>query len=314
MTNLGYVWLDDMDQAFAAAGLPFVPVDAHPSDATGSPSWRVRGRPVGTGDGFAPSGVVCHHTASPAGTTPATDIAVIMAGNGSAPGPISQCYIGRDAVLYLIAAGRANHAGSGMRPGVDFVCTDQNARNVGIEVGNNGVGEPWSDAVCETYARTVAALCEWYGWPTPAVYLHNTTGPPSGGCNSKIDPAGSWTRQRDLTTQTWHLPTWHGFVDEHRGAQPPLPPSEDDMPTPIGFITCNAGTVAHHADGSTYTVLVDGTTFYVMPGGGLQWMVNPNQLATKVSVLASAGLRTDTWSTPVGDPEVFGLLVGPKPQ
>jgi len=52
---------------------------------------------------------------------------------------------------------------------------------------------------------------------------------------------------------------------------------------------------------------------YVMPGGGLQWIRDPGQLATKQSVLAQAGLRTDTWSTPVGDPDVFGLLLGAKP-
>jgi len=308
-----YVWLTDLDSALLTAGVPFTPIDAHPSDATGSPTWRTRGRPEGTGDGFFPDGVVCHHTASPEGTSAATDIAVILSGNGSAPGPISQLFIGRDAVLYLLAAGRANHAGSGMRPGVDFTCTDQNARNVGIEVGNNGVGESWSDAVCELYGATVAALLEWYGWPTSSVYLHNTVGPPSQGCNSKIDPAGPWTRQRDLTSQTWHLPTWQAFVDEHRGAPAPLPPESESMPTPIGFITCNAGTVGHHVDGSEYRSPVDGTTFYVMPGGGLQWMRTPEQLATKMSVLSQAGLRTDTWSTPVGDPDVFGILTGTKP-
>lgn len=309
-----YTWLTDLDAALNAAGVPFVEVPASPADATGAASWRTRGRPVGTGDGFFPDGVVCHHTASPAGTSAQTDLRVILSGNSQAPGPIAQLYIGRDAVLYLVAAGRANHAGSGRRPGIDFVCTDMNARNVGIEVGNNGVGEPWSDAVCELYAATVAALCEWYGWPTSSVYFHATVGPPSGGCNSKIDPAGPWTRQRDLTSQTWDLPTWLSFVDEHRGqTHPPQPPGDDDMPTPIGFVTCNAGTVGHHVDGSEWRAPVDGTTFYVMPGGGLQWMRTPDQLATKVSVLSQAGLRTDTWSTPVGDPDVFGILVGAKP-
>lgn len=310
-----YVWLTDLGAALNASGVGYVEVPAHPSDATGASSWRTRGRPEGTGDGFFPDGIVCHHTASPAGTTAATDLRVILSGNGDAPGPISQLYIGRDAVLYLVAAGRANHAGSGMRPGLDFVCTDMNARNVGIEVGNNGVGEPWSDEVCDLYGRTVAALLDWYGWDLGHVYLHNTTGPPSGGCNSKIDPAGPWTRQRDLTSQTWDLGTWHAFVAERQGHRPtpPQPPEDDDMATPVGFITCNAGTVGHHVDGSEWRAPVDGTTFYVTPGGGLQWMRTPEQLATKQSVLAQAGLRTDTWSTPVGDPDVFGLLVGAKP-
>lgn len=223
-----YRWLTDMDEALRAAGVDFVEVGYSSADPTGADSWRTRGRPYTTGD-FDPSGVTCHHTASPAGTDAATDLRCILAGNGSAPGPISQTMIGRDAVLYLVAAGRANHAGSGIRPGIDSWCTDQNAHNLGIEVSNNGVGERWSDAVTDLYAATVAALCEWYGWATPAVYLHATTGPPYGGCNSKIDPAGPWQRQPDLVgSTTWDLPTWHAYVDEHRAGQPTPPPVADN--------------------------------------------------------------------------------------
>jgi hypothetical protein len=229
-----YRWLTDMDQALAAAGIDYVEVGPSPADATGASSWRTRGRPASTGQWDA-QGVLCHHTASPAGTPPANDIRVILAGNAEAPGPISQLYIGRDAVLYIIAAGRANHGGRGRRPGIDTGgCADMNAVLLGIEVGNNGVGERWSDPVTDLYASTVAALCEWYGWPTSNVYMHATTGPPSGGCNSKIDPAGPWQRQATLTRETWDLNTWRAFVDEHRGGPPsPTPPDPggDDVLT-----------------------------------------------------------------------------------
>jgi len=217
-----YRWLDDLDDALAAGGVLFEPVPFSNSDPTGAAGWWERGRPASTGD-FDVSGVLCHHTASPAGCDAATDLRVILAGNGDAPGPISQLYIGRDAVCYLVAAGRANHGGGGRRPGIDSSCTDMNAALVGIEVGNNGVGERWPDAQTDLYAAVVAALCSWYGWPTSAVYLHGTTGPPSGGCNSKIDPAGPWARQPDLVGSTmWNLDVWRGFVDEHRGQ--PIPP------------------------------------------------------------------------------------------
>jgi hypothetical protein len=311
-----YRWLDALDQAFTAAGIPYVEVPFSYSDPTKAESWRTRGRPPATGQ-FDPTGVLCHHTASPAGTLPSTDLRVILAGNGSAPGPISQLYIGRDARLYLIAAGRANHGGKGRRPGIDGSCADMNAALIGIEVGNNGTGERWADPVTDLYARTVVALCDWYGWATPDVYLHATTGPPEGGCNEKIDPAGPWQRQPGLVgSTTWDLAIWRSFIDEHRGPAPPTPqpPSgDDDMPTPIGFITCDAGTRGHHIDGSVYEVKITGTFFYVMPGGTIQWIHDGGELATKQAVNGGAGLRTDTWNTPVGDPDVFGMLVGDVP-
>lgn len=85
------------------------------------------------------------------------------------------------------------------------------------------------------------------------------------------------------------------------------------MPTPCGFITCNAGTVGHHVDGSEYRVQIDGTYFRVNSGGTIQWVHDGPELSTMQSVMAGAGLRSDTWNTPVDDPDVFGFLVGNTP-
>jgi len=301
-----YRWLHDMDQALAAHGIPYVE----------EPNWRTTGRPASDFQ-FNPQGVLCHHTASPAGTSDRTDINVIQAGNSSAPGPISQLYIGRSGTLYLIAAGRANHGGKGIRPGWDSSCQDMNELLLGIEGGNNGVGEHWSDAQTTIYGQVVNALCEWYGWEIGAqVFLHATTGPPNQGCNSKIDPAGPWQRQPELTHQTWDLGIWRQFCIE-QGAGPgpgptPPPPGDDDMPTPCGFIQCNAGTTGHHVDGSGYSCPVNGTTFRVNPGGTIQW-VHAGELDDQVAILNAAGARTDTWNGAVGSPDSFGRLVGDKP-
>jgi hypothetical protein len=245
--------LTDLGQAFDAAGLSWVGVGASPYDPTGAADWTTRGRPASTGD-FRPAGVLCHHTASPAGTSAQTDLNVILAGNAEAPGPIGQCYVGRDAVLYVVAAGRGNHGGRGIRPGVDSTCSDMNLHLLGIEVGNDG-----------TYARTVAALIDWYGWPLEAVYLHATTGPPSGGCNSKIDPAGPWHRQPNLPgggAGTWDLDVWRAFVAEQLpGPGPtPRPPQGDLMLTLfqctdawgcfLGFSVGGVGQLVEWTDGA----------------------------------------------------------------
>lgn len=270
-----YRWLTDLDQALAAGGVEFYEVPYSAADPTGAASWRTRGRPASTGQ-FDVAGVLCHHTASPAGTTPATDIRVILAGNSEAPGPISQLYIGRDAVCYLIAAGRANHAGKGRRPGLDVGgCADMNALTIGIEVGNNGVGERWSDAVTDLYAATVAALAEWYGWATSAVFFHATTGPPAGGCNSKIDPAGPWQLQPELVgSTTWHLPTWLAFVDDHRSAdtRPPTPTPSPGGPQVLTIFQCSdawAGFLGFSSGGVGQLVeWVDGPTAAYYKGLG----------------------------------------------
>jgi hypothetical protein len=213
--------LTDLGDALDAAGVPWTGVGYSPVDPTGAADWTSRGRPASTGP-FNPAGVLCHHTASPAGTTAAADLNVILCGNGSAPGPISQLYISRSAELYVVAAGRANHGGTGSRPGVDAGCTDMNAVLVGIEVGNDGVGERWPDPVCELYGRTVAALLDHYGWDLGQVFLHATTGPQCG--NHKIDPAGPWTRQPDLPgggAGTWNVATWREWCGQYVGDNPP---------------------------------------------------------------------------------------------
>lgn len=222
-------WLDDLDQALAAAGIPYTEIGPVSFDPTGASSWRDRGRPPSTG-GFDASGVLCHHTASPAGTSDQADLNVLIAGNSEAPGPVSQLYIGRSATVYLVAAGRSNHAGSACIPWIaGGAKTDGNAHLIGIEVGNNGTGERWSDPVTTVYGAVVNALCAWYGWELDRVVLHATTGPPAG--NHKIDPAGPWALQPDLAgggAGTWDLETWRGFVADC-GA--PAPPDEGDIVT-----------------------------------------------------------------------------------
>jgi hypothetical protein len=294
--SANYVWLNDLDQCFLAAGVPFIEVGPSGADATGSPDWRSRGRPLSTGS-FAPTGVLCHHTASPSGTSPLSDLNVILAGNTQAPGPIAQLFIGRDAQLYIVAAGRANHGGKGKRPGIDSSCADMNAHLLGIEVSNNGVGEWWPEVQTDLYARTVAALCAWYGWGTEAVYLHATTGPPSGGCNSKIDPAGPWAREPGLVGSTpWDLAGWRAYVSEVMTV-PEAPPSwvgipeESDMPNRVGPLFIQAT----GADGTP-----PGTVFFLDGRGiSLRRMEDEAQLNDVRWQLDEAGYPHDAVHGPI---------------
>jgi hypothetical protein len=70
--------------------------------------WRTRGR----GDVGSIKGIVCHHTAGPhTGNMPS--LGVITIGRPDLAGPLAQLGLGRDGTFYVVAAGRANHAGAG---------------------------------------------------------------------------------------------------------------------------------------------------------------------------------------------------------
>ncbi len=108
----------------------------------------------GVADMPAAKGVMCHHTAGPAaGNMPS--LRVLVNGRPDLPGPLCQLGLGRDGTYYVIAAGRANHAGVGQWEGV----TAGNAAFIGIEAENVGLpSDPWPAIQLEAYQRGAAAI------------------------------------------------------------------------------------------------------------------------------------------------------------
>jgi hypothetical protein len=99
--------------------------------------WKERSRP--TGD-FHPFGVLWHHTGTP--TTmerPAPSVGTCINGRSDLPGPLCQVVIGRDGICHVIAAGRANHAGTNDGTGTGPIpAGDGNAQMVGFEIDYSG--------------------------------------------------------------------------------------------------------------------------------------------------------------------------------
>jgi peptidoglycan hydrolase-like protein with peptidoglycan-binding domain len=112
--------------------------------------WRERGH-GGTG---TLKGVMCHHTAGPKlGNMPS--LGVIIDGRPGLSGPLANLGLGRDGTFYVVAAGRAYHAGAGSYHGV----TQGNTETIGIEAENTGLkDDPWPEVQMEAYARGCAAL------------------------------------------------------------------------------------------------------------------------------------------------------------
>ena len=88
------------------------------------PGWKTRGK-----NNVGPiKGVVCHHTAG-AATGNMPSLGVVTNGTSTLNGPLSQLCLGRDGTYFVVAAGRANHAGKGKWQNIG----SGNTKFIGIE-------------------------------------------------------------------------------------------------------------------------------------------------------------------------------------
>lgn len=173
--------------------------------------WRVRG-----GQPFTPAGIVLHHTASSTKSGPTGSLRTVLNGRPGIPGPLCHILVGRDASVHLIAAGRANHAGSDSSVALAEMAAGKvgpatktaaarklrddvvgNRQAWGVEIENNGTTEPWSDAVVDVVGHLCALICEASGWTEGHVTTHrNLTA-------RKTDPWG--TTDWWAATRRWLL-------------------------------------------------------------------------------------------------------------
>jgi hypothetical protein len=183
-----YRLLTDLDVACRKSGLKVIEV----------PGWKNRGRP----GQFFPRGVVAHHTGSEGGGMGVAG-GILTQGRPGLNGPLCQLGLGRNGEVYVIAAGRANHAGLVRR--VNFLAAgDGNTQSLGIEAMLSG-SEPWPGSMEDDYHRLVAALCDYYGWPRTNVVSHaecSTAGKWDPGVNGKTIDMAAFRRAVKAVTST----------------------------------------------------------------------------------------------------------------
>ena len=166
--------------AFSLTWLQKVLLDAGLKVAE-QPGWRERGR----GEMGKVLGVMCHHTAGPkTGNMPS--LGVVTNGRPDLAGPLAQLCLGRDGTYYVVAAGRANHAGAGNWQGV----TTGNQSFIGIEAENTGLttgpnADPWPAIQLDAYRRGAAAILTKIKADPIMCCGHKEYALPSG---RKIDP------------------------------------------------------------------------------------------------------------------------------
>ncbi|MFJ9887188.1 N-acetylmuramoyl-L-alanine amidase [Streptomyces sp. NPDC091287] len=164
-------------------------------------SWRNHRRPASTGP-FGPThGVMLHHTVT---TGTSGSVALCYNGHSALPGPLCHGVIAKDGTVYLVSAGRANHAGRGdddvlrqvqtesydrgktLTP--NEANTDGNTHFYGFECINLGDGrDPWPAVQRDAMVRASAAVLRAYGgpakgWTARSVIGHREWQP------GKIDP------------------------------------------------------------------------------------------------------------------------------
>jgi len=128
--------------------------------------WKTRGR-----DAFYPQGVVCHATAGGQKQTNDSAYSLLVNGRPGLSGPISQVMVERGTGVWRpVASGASNHVTTGK--GGPFKGLHGNRELLGIEYHHDNLGEPWTEAALDGYARGVAAICRRLGIGVSKVVLH----------------------------------------------------------------------------------------------------------------------------------------------
>lgn len=139
------------------------------------PGWRDRGQ----GDIGKIQLVICHHTAEKIDENLHPEFEILEEGREGLRGCLAQLGLGQDGVYYVLAAGKAWHAGAGSWKGI----TAGNDHAIGIEAENNGIGEIWPEIQLDAYVRGCAAIAKFCGFGVEMVIGHKEWAP-----TRKIDP------------------------------------------------------------------------------------------------------------------------------
>lgn len=195
--------------------------------------WKTRGSAT-----FNPQGSLDHHTAGPAsGNAPSLNICIN--GRSDLPGPLCHVLVGRDNTCYVVAAGRANHAGAGGWRGLSG-----NSTVYGIERENVGTtAEPWRPDQTETAARAHAALIR-------------------GRAGSEMVPRHAEWTTRKPDTHSIYGPTLRAMVEGYLKDPVVVPPKPEYgiLNSPVVGAATHGGNALSRADGY-WLVAADGGVF-----------------------------------------------------
>lgn len=177
------LWLADVARS---AGLVVTEIDG----------WKTRGSAI-----MNPKGVINHHTGVRA-TGDLPSLGSLIKGRPDLAGPLCHYGLGRSGTVYVVASGKANHAGDGQWQGVDFL--DASAEMIGIEAEHTGrASDEWPEEQLDAYRTLDAAILLQIGKPVANLCGHKEWAqPPESTADRKPDPVGidmvNWRESVDV--------------------------------------------------------------------------------------------------------------------
>ena len=194
------------------------------------PDWKHRARGSG-GYSEMPLCVMWHHTASPASWDGQKDADYCAEGDEDAP--LANLYIDRSGTVWVLAAGATNTNGKGKS--IQFSrgtvpADSMNTRAIGIEMGNDGVGEPWPSWQIDA-AFLASNVCNSHCGNLPTdMATHQFYAP-----DRKVDPAtavavqGRWQPSSCTSSGTWDRSDVQAECSARAGGTLPPSDGDDDM-------------------------------------------------------------------------------------
>lgn len=204
------MWLTDLAKVARRTGYPVKEIAG----------WKRRGRAPMRGV----RSIICHHTAGGSrGNAPS--LGVVKNGRPGIPGPLAQIVLGRDGTIYIVAAGRSNHAGR------VSATRYTNSYAIGIEAENTG-REKWPARQMDAYAKLCRALADHYKVPISQVRGHKEVARPKG---RKPDPSFSMNAFREMVRKRKGAPATGG-KSQPKPAPKPAPKKRPAAPKRTGRV------------------------------------------------------------------------------
>ena len=167
-----------------------------------------------------PTHIMQHHTAS--NTTARND--VNYCNINSDIRPLTNLYAARNGDIHVCAGGPSNTNGKGHDYwGGGVADNDMNRHAIGIEIGNDGTGQPYPAEQQGAVLEATIALAKAYNIPANNVRAHFEWAPAR-----KVDPRGPshWTSGRN---EKWNMNAFRNDVASASTPLPPPPTGDEDM-------------------------------------------------------------------------------------
>ena len=278
---MGSKYLTEMASRLKQAGLVVVEYKG----------WETRARSSGGFEPDRPWCVMWHHTASQ--TSPQNDADYMCKTSGDKP--IANLLIARDGVVWVLAAGATNTNGKGaglsLPSGRSVPSDSMNTYAVGMEIANNGVGEPYPVSQIDAAFKTSLTVASMVGIRPDDVGTHQHYAP-----DRKIDPAtvqavqGGWHPQSVTSSGTWSLSDLRAELNR-RTTSNPIVPEDDDMRV-----------LVHHGPGGEYG------NAWVVTSVGKYWLSTNEAIGLIKNDVGYDPIAVDaTWM------RANGPVIGPNP-